>query len=258
MSEITYKSSSDKSFWVYADFDLYEKEMRELQGRYYKKHGRWSISKQRENELINLIERVNKVKNRKTQSKYRRAVSVSSESGESEKEESEKEESEKDESEEESEEESDKKSQQDMSPRYQEYRHESQQDMSPRYREHRQEHRQEHRHESPHEYRHESPREHRHEHRQERRYESPREHRHNKRYRKKSPKKYRRRRESPRKSEQLPAELLNYYQQFVKQPSRKNRLRVYSSNSSGNDSDNYEDLQDQLRVIKEKMRRMKN
>ena len=48
MSEITYKSSSDKSFWVYADFDLYEKEMRELQGRYYKKHSRWSISKKRE------------------------------------------------------------------------------------------------------------------------------------------------------------------------------------------------------------------
>ena len=80
MSEITYTASatSDKTLWVYADFDLYQKEMRKLQGRFYKRSQRWSISKKREADLINLIEKVNNIKNRKTQSKYRRAVSVCS------------------------------------------------------------------------------------------------------------------------------------------------------------------------------------
>ena len=76
--------------------------------------------------------------------------------------------------------------------------------------------------------------------------------------RKRQERKHKKHRESPDKKEQLPRELLEYYKQFVKQPSRRNRLRIYTSDSSDNDSDQYEDLQEQLRIIKRKIRRMKN
>ena len=217
MSEITYVKFNDKRLGVKADYDLYSSELRKLQGRYLKRRAKgpiWTIPKEREEDLLKLISKLNNVKKRKEQKNYRRAVSESSSS------ESELESFINKESDSEKESEKEKESDSEKESEDQSACNSDEQDD----------------------------------------FEKQRQLEREKRRKRRKNKK----RHSPKKKNQLPPELLSYYRQFAKKPSKKNRHQVYassdseSSSSSSSDNEEYEKLQAQLKQIKRKMRKMRN